>query len=96
RDAHAAGLRLDTRGNTQPRRASACKSFARVGAVAGEFFREISRKVVNVQDARLGDYELRDVHDEINKQMRETRHWTNYRQNVAMLDDDGKEVLRTK
>jgi pre-mRNA-splicing factor ISY1 len=53
----------------------------------------------------LTDYECRDLNDEINKLMREKRHWenqivtlggANYRRNVAMLDDDGKEVPGTK
>jgi hypothetical protein len=55
--------------------------------------------------AGLTDYEVRDLNDEINKIMREKRHWenqivalggANYRRNVAMLDDDGKEVPGTK
>ena len=55
--------------------------------------------------AGLTDYEVRDLNDEINKLMREKRHWenqivalggANYRRNVAMLDDDGKEVPGTK
>jgi len=55
--------------------------------------------------AGLSDYEVRDVNDEINKLLREKRHWenqivalggANYRRNVAMLDDDGKEVPGTK
>jgi pre-mRNA-splicing factor ISY1 len=45
------------------------------------------------------------LNDEINRLMREKRHWenqivalggANYRRNVAMLDDDGKEVPGTK
>ena len=53
----------------------------------------------------MTDYEVRDLNDEINKIMREKRHWenqivalggANYRRNVAMLDDDGKEVPGTK
>ena len=45
------------------------------------------------------------MNDEINKLLREKRHWenqivalggANYRRNVAMLDDDGKEVPGTK
>jgi len=53
----------------------------------------------------LTDYEVRDLNDEINQLMREKRHWenqivalggANYRRNVAMLDDDGKEVPGTK
>jgi pre-mRNA-splicing factor ISY1 len=55
--------------------------------------------------AGLSDYEIRDLNDEINKLMREKRHWenqivalggANYKRNVAMLDDDGKEVPGTK
>lgn len=60
---------------------------------------------VNVCVAGLTDYEVRDLNDEINKLMREKRHWenqivalggANYRRNVAMVDDDGKEVPGTK
>ena len=48
---------------------------------------------------------MRDLNDEINKLLREKRAWenqivalggANYRRNVAMLDDDGKEVPGTK
>ncbi len=55
--------------------------------------------------AGLTEYEVRDLNDEINKLLREKRHWenqivalggANYRRNVAMLDDDGKEVPGTK
>lgn len=55
--------------------------------------------------AGLTDYEVRDLNDDINKLLREKRHWenqivalggANYRRNVAMLDDDGKEVPGTK
>jgi Isy1-like splicing family len=53
----------------------------------------------------LSDYEIRDLNDEINRLMREKRHWenqiislggANYRRNVAMLDSEGKEVPGTK
>ena len=55
--------------------------------------------------AGLTDYEVRDLNDEINRLLREKRHWenqivalggANYRRNVAMVDDDGKEVPGTK
>jgi pre-mRNA-splicing factor ISY1 len=58
-----------------------------------------------VRAAGLSDYEVRDLNDEINKILREKRHWenqivalggANYRRNVAMLDDDGREVPGTK
>lgn len=67
----------------------------------------LSRSCVQVflRTAGLTDYEVRDLNDEINKLMREKRHWenqiialggANYRRNVAMLDDDGREVPGTK
>lgn len=53
----------------------------------------------------MTDYEVRDLNDEINKLLREKRNWenqivalggANYKRNVAMLDEDGKEVPGTK
>ncbi|KAJ6613457.1 pre-mRNA-splicing factor ISY1 [Mycena sp. CBHHK59/15] len=105
REAQAAELGLGTRSDRRPRMASACKSLRECERWRGELLREISRKVAKIQDAGLSDYEVRDLNDEINKLMREKRHWenqivalggANYRRNVAMLDDDGKEVPGTK
>ncbi|KAJ3771956.1 Isy1-like splicing factor [Lentinula raphanica] len=105
REAQAAELGLGTRADRRPRMASACKSLRECERWRGEILREISRKVSKIQDAGLTDYEVRDLNDEINKLMREKRHWenqivalggANYRRNVAMLDDDGKEVPGTK
>ncbi|KAI6106300.1 Isy1-like splicing family-domain-containing protein [Pisolithus croceorrhizus] len=81
--------------------ASACKSLWECERWRGEILREISRKVSEIQDSGLTDYEVRDLNDEINKLLREKRNWenqiislggANHRKNVAMLDDDGKEV----
>lgn len=53
----------------------------------------------------LTDYEIRDLNDEINKLMREKKHWerqivalggANYTRNTAMLDEDGKQVPGTR
>jgi len=85
--------------------ASACKSLRECERWRGEILREISRKVSKIQDAGMTDYEVRDLNDEINQLLREKRHWenqiialggANYRRNVAMLDDDGKEVPGTR
>lgn len=55
--------------------------------------------------AGLSDYEVRDLNDEINKLMREKRHWenqivalggVNFKRSTAMLDEDGKEVPGTR
>ncbi|KAH7908540.1 Isy1-like splicing factor [Hygrophoropsis aurantiaca] len=105
REAQAAELGLGVRGDRRPKMASACKSLRDCERWRGEILREISRKVSKIQDAGLTDYEVRDLNDEINKLMREKRHWenqiialggANYRRNVAMMDDDGKEVPGTK
>ncbi|TRM63937.1 Isy1-like splicing factor [Schizophyllum amplum] len=105
REAQAAELGLGTRGDRRPRMASACKSMRECERWRGEILREISRKVSKIQDAGLTEYEVRDLNDEINKLLREKRHWenqiialggANYRRNVAMLDADGKEVPGTK
>ncbi|KAF9001138.1 Isy1-domain-containing protein [Cyathus striatus] len=105
REAQAAELGLGTRGDRRPKMASACKSLRECERWRGEILREISRKVSKIQDSGLTDYEVRDLNDEINKLLREKRHWenqivalggANYRRNVAMLDDDGKEVPGTK
>ncbi|KIJ64918.1 hypothetical protein HYDPIDRAFT_132128 [Hydnomerulius pinastri MD-312] len=105
REAQAAELGLGTRADRRPKMASACKSLRECERWRGEILREISRKVSKIQDSGLTDYEVRDLNDEINKLMREKRHWenqiialggANYRRNVAMLDDDGKEVPGTK
>ncbi|OBZ76167.1 Pre-mRNA-splicing factor ISY1 [Grifola frondosa] len=105
REAQAAELGLGTRSDRRPRMASACKSLRDCERWRGEILREISRKVSKIQDAGLTDYEVRDLNDEINRLMREKRHWenqivalggANYRRNVAMVDEDGKEVPGTK
>ncbi|KAH7106042.1 Isy1-like splicing factor [Auriculariales sp. MPI-PUGE-AT-0066] len=105
REAQAAELGLATRSDRRPRMASSCKNMRECERWRGELLREISRKVAKIQDPGLGEYEIRDLNDEINKLMREKRHWenqiialggTNYRRNVAMVDDDGKEVPGTK
>ncbi|KAG6815617.1 hypothetical protein H0H93_009327, partial [Arthromyces matolae] len=97
REAQAAELGLGTRGDRRPRMASACKSLRECERWRGEILREISRKVSKIQDAGLSDYEVRDLNDKINKiNQIVALGGANYRRNVAMLDDDGKEVPGTK
>jgi len=67
-----------------------------------EIIREISRKVTQIQNAGLGEFRLRDLNDEINKLLREKRHWEfrcaelggiNYRKRFGpRFDFAGKEV----
>ncbi|KAG1908598.1 Isy1-like splicing factor [Suillus fuscotomentosus] len=81
REAQAAELDLGTRADRRPKMVSACKSL-----------RECERsKVPKIQDGSLTDYEVRDT-------LGEPYHCTgnaNYRRNVVILDDDGKEVPGT-
>lgn len=41
----------------------------------GEIVRGISKKIADIQNAALGEHRLRDLNDEINKDLREKGHW---------------------
>ncbi|KAJ1970190.1 NineTeen Complex (NTC) component [Dispira parvispora] len=67
-----------------------------------QVIREIARKVSKIHDASLTEYQVRDLNDDINKSLREKRHWEerivelggpDY-QSVGpkMLDHQGKEI----
>ena len=59
----------------RPYLASECDDLKECEKWRLEIIREISRKVTQVQNAGLGEYRLRDLNDEINKLLREKRHW---------------------
>ena len=40
-----------------------------------DIIREISRKVSQIQNAGLGEHRIRDLNDQINKLLREKKHW---------------------
>ncbi|WWD18558.1 hypothetical protein CI109_103011 [Kwoniella shandongensis] len=100
------GLGNRVKGDRRPRMASAVTSLRECERWRGDILRDISRKVSKIQDVSLGDYEIRDLNDEINALFREKRHWENQivnlgganykRGNVAMTDDDGREVPGTR
>ena len=57
--------------------------------------------MAQIQNAGLGEFKIRDLNDEINKALREKRHWENriielggrdMRRRSRMLDKEGKEV----
>ncbi|KAF8136063.1 Isy1-like splicing factor, partial [Mycena galopus ATCC 62051] len=80
REAQEPKLGLGTGGDRQPRMASVYRKLRKcerwwASSVANELLREILRKVVKTQDAGRSNYELRSLNDEINKQLREKRHW---------------------
>ncbi|KAJ6523952.1 Isy1-like splicing family-domain-containing protein [Mycena vulgaris] len=111
REAQAAELGLATRADTRPRMASPCTSLhaartlARGAAPRDQPQGREDLRRADKETAGLIDYEVRDLNDEINTQLREKRHWemqivapggANYRRNVAMRDDDGRDVRGTK
>jgi len=70
-----------------------------------EIVQEISQKMAQIQNAGLGEFRLRDLNDEINKLIREKRHWEhrilklggpNYMMSNKMLDSEGKELTWNK
>jgi pre-mRNA-splicing factor ISY1 len=44
----------------------------------GELVRGISKKIAEIQNAALGEHRLRDLNDEINKDLREKGHWEDH------------------
>lgn len=100
------GLGSRVKGERRPRMASSVTSLRECERWRGDILRDISRKVSKIQDSTLGDYEIRDLNDEINQLMREKRHYetqivnlggANYKRgNQMMTDDAGREVPGTR
>lgn len=69
----------------------------------GQILKEISRKVLKIQDESLSDYQIRDLNDEINRLMKEKWGWErrirelggpNYmRSGGVVFDESGREVV---
>ncbi|CAD5110963.1 DgyrCDS317 [Dimorphilus gyrociliatus] len=86
----------------RPHLASECTNVKVCMKWRREVIGEISKKVAQIQNAGLGEFKLRDLNDEINKLLREKRHWEiqinelggpNFlRLGPKMLDHEGKEV----
>ncbi|XP_053699467.1 pre-mRNA-splicing factor ISY1 homolog [Sabethes cyaneus] len=67
-----------------------------------QIIQEISKKVAQIQNAGLGEFRIRDLNDEINRLLREKRHWENriadlggphYRRyGPKMFEAEGREV----
>eukprot|EP00941_MAST-03F_sp_MAST-3F-sp1_P005320 g5320.t1 len=87
----------------RPYLASKCKNLRDAEFYRKQIITEISRKVTKIQDASLGEQTLRDLNDEINKKLREKRHWENQivklggrnykaKNTAAGFDADGRRV----
>lgn len=92
---------LDKKQERRPYLASHCDNLKDSEKWRLQIIREISKKVSQIQNAGLGEFKIRDLNDEINKLLREKRHWENriielggrdMRRKSRMLDREGKEV----
>ncbi|XP_003388122.1 PREDICTED: pre-mRNA-splicing factor ISY1 homolog [Amphimedon queenslandica] len=86
----------------RPYLASECDSLEKAEKFRFNIIGEISRKVTQIQNPGLGEFRIRDLNDEINKLIREKRHWEERilelggpdynRHGPKMIDHEGKEV----
>ncbi len=85
----------------RPYLASMCHNLKDAEKWRIQVIRECSKKVAQIQNAGLGEFKIRDLNDEINKLLREKRHWENriielggrnMRSSSRMLDREGKIV----
>lgn len=63
------------RATKRPYLASNCKDLNEADKWRSEILRDIGKKVMEIQNAGLGEHRLRDLNDEINKLIREKGHW---------------------
>ena len=59
----------------RPYLASECNDLKEAQKWRLDIVREISKKVTQIQNAGLGEFRIRDLNDQINKLLREKRHW---------------------
>ena len=86
----------------RPFLATECNSLKEAEKWRHQNKREVSKKVAQIQNAGMGECRIRDLNDEINKLLREKRHWEdrivelngpNYAKvGPRMLDHEGKEL----
>jgi pre-mRNA-splicing factor ISY1 len=74
---YLAGKQEEARGprSRRPYLASECDDLNEADKWRHQILREIGRKVMEIQNAGLGDHRIRDLNDEINKLIREKSHW---------------------
>lgn len=72
-----AGKQAEARGEKQkrPYLATECHDLNEADKWRQQILREIGKKVMEIQNAGLGEHRIRDLNDEINKLIREKGHW---------------------
>ena len=105
RNAKMAEEGLDKKPERRPYLATHCDNVKEAEKWRLQIVREISKKVSQIQNAGLGEFRIRDLNDEINKLLREKRHWearilelggNDLRKKSRMLDREGQEVPGSK
>ena len=105
RNAKMAEEVLDKKPERRPYLATHCDNVKEAEKWRLQIVREISKKVSQIQNAGLGEFRIRDLNDEINKLLREKRHWearilelggNDLRKKSRMLDREGQEVPGSK
>lgn len=86
----------------RPFLASECTNVRQAERWRIQVIKEISQKVSQIQNPGLGEFRIRDLNDEINKLLREKKHWEERilelggpdyeKTGPKMLDHEGKEV----
>lgn len=71
----ASQLDEPTQKQRRPYLASECNDLLDAQKWRLDIIREISRKVTQIQNAGLGEHRIRDLNDQINKLLREKKHW---------------------
>ncbi|KAL2915032.1 NineTeen Complex (NTC) component [Polyrhizophydium stewartii] len=96
---------LGSRFDKRPRFANMVSSLKEAERWRRDLIREITRKIERINDASLTEFQVRDLNDEINKNMHEKRQWeyrvrelggTDYFKRLGPLDVEGKPVPGTK
>eukprot|EP01095_Lingulamoeba_sp_RSL-Kostka_P008974 TRINITY_DN305_c0_g1_i1.p1 TRINITY_DN305_c0_g1~~TRINITY_DN305_c0_g1_i1.p1 ORF type:complete len:255 (-),score=106.36 TRINITY_DN305_c0_g1_i1:144-908(-) len=57
-----------------------------------QILREIGKKVIEIQNTKLGPQRTRELNDEINKLIREKKHWERHIKSLGGADYSGKEI----
>lgn len=86
----------------RPYLATECDNVKEANRWRKQIIHEVTKKVMTIQNAGMGEFRLRDLNDEINKLLREKRHWEDRilelggpdysKVGPKMLGGDGKEL----
>jgi len=93
---------LEGEASLRPYLATECDNVKDCERWRQQIVREVAKMVAQIQNAGLGEFRLRDLNDEINKKLREKRHWEDRIKDLGgpdykkvgpkMLDREGKAV----